>query len=118
MQEPLIKPKTDFQARLLGFGAVLAGAAILNWQITGTLEDAKAGKANILYSLALIALGEMFVVLGGYWIAAGLPGYERVRALQQDPAFKRKLMIASAICLSLTWFLLNQAVSKYGYEPL
>ncbi len=115
MSTPLWKPATDKAARLLGLGFTIAGAAILYWQIIITLQRAAANNPSILYSLKLIALGEMFTILGLYWLATGLVGYAKIIGLQKDRRFLIALGIIAAIATFATDHFMTRELSQYGY---
>ena len=116
MSTPLWQPRSDAAARLLGLGFAAAGAAILYWQIVGSLQRAAAGDAEISYSLKLIALGEMFLVLGLFWAATGLPGYTRIIGLQKDRRFLWGLGAVALIAIALTDYYMGRQLAAYGYQ--
>ena len=86
MSEPLWQPRTDRAARLLGAGFFLGGAALIGYQIHVLLADVGAHADRLTFFLTAIALGEMGVVFGAYWLIRGLAGYAAIRALQAEDA--------------------------------
>jgi hypothetical protein len=115
MSNPLFLPKSDTAARLLGLGFFTAGAAMIYWQGVLPLLGAIREKPLVEYSIKLIIFGEFFVVAGLYWIIRGLAGYEAVRSIKDNPAAKRKLVIATLIVTLLSWWLLDQVFKSYGH---
>ena len=115
MAEPLWQPRSDGAARLLGLGFLAGGSALLLYQAK-VIHDALSAQAErISYFLAAIALGEMAVILGLYWIVRGLAGYTAVRSMQTDPRRMRMLMITSAVVIFATWAGLKQWLGASGY---
>lgn len=115
MSTPLWQPRTDNAARLLGLGFAVAGGAILYWQIVVTLQRAAAHQPEVMYSFKLIALGEMFAVLGLFWIVTGLSGYARIIGLQQDRRFRIGLALAALVAIVVTDHLMTGELAKFGY---
>ena len=116
MAEPLWQPRSDGAARLLGLGFFVGGSALLIYQ-AGVIHAALSAHAErISYFLAAIALGEMAVILGLYWLVRGLAGYTAVRTMQTDPRRMRILMITSAITIFITWAGLKQWLGSFGYS--
>jgi hypothetical protein len=115
MSTPLWQPRSDTAARLLGLGFTGAGAAILYWQIVITLQRAAANNPSIAYSLKLIALGEMFAVLGIYWSVCGLSGYTKIVGLQKDRRFMIALGAVALVAILVTDHFMTRELSKYGY---
>lgn len=116
MSTPLWQPRSDTAARLLGLGFAAAGTAILYWQIIVTLKRAVDGDATISYSLKLIALGEMFAVLGVFWLATGLRGYTRVVGLQKDRRFMWGLGAVALVAIALTQYFLSRELAAHGFQ--
>jgi hypothetical protein len=115
MSAPLWQPRTNAAARLLGLGFVTAGAAILYWQIVVTLQRAASGDPEIIYSLKLIALGQMFGVLGLFWLLLGLPGYAKIIGLQKDRRFLWALAAVALVAILVTDHFMTRELSTYGY---
>jgi hypothetical protein len=115
MSEPIIQPKSDTAARMLGLGFLTAGAAMIYWQGVLPLLGAIREEPWVGYSIKLIIIGEFFVAAGLYWIIRGLAGYEAVRSIKDNPAAKKKLIIASLVATLLSWWLLDQVFKSYGY---
>ncbi len=115
MSDPLFQPISDTAARLLGLGFFAAGAAMIYWQGVLPLLGAIQDKPLLEYSIKLIILGEFFVVAGLYWIFRGLAGYEAVRAIKDNPAAKKRLVIVSLVATLLSWWLLDRVFHSYGY---
>ena len=115
MSEPIFQPRSDTAARLLGLGFFTAGAAMIYWQGVLPLLGAIQEKPLVEYSIKLIIFGEFFAVAGLYWMVRGLAGYEAVRAIKDNPAAKKKLIVASLVVTLLSWWLLDQVFKSYGY---
>lgn len=115
MSTPLWQPRSDTTARLLGLGCAVAGSAIFYWQIVITFQLAAANNPSIAYSLKLIALGEMFAVLGLYWLATGLSGYAKIVGLQKDRRFMIALGAVALVAILVTDHFMTRELSQYGY---
>ncbi len=115
MSQPVFQPRSDTAARLLGLGFFSAGASMIYWQGVLPLLGAIQEKPRVEYSIKLIILGEFFVAAGLYWMIRGLAGYETVRSIKDNPAAKKKLIIASLVATLLSWWLLDQVFQSYGY---
>lgn len=85
------------------------------WQISGTLQEAKAGAPTLTYSLTLIVMGVMFAALGALWIVRGLCGYAWVRSVQTEPRARRILSICAFVLAGATWLLMNWCLGRMGY---
>ena len=116
MAEPLWQPRSDRAARLLGAGFFCGGVALLGYQGKVILDAVASAAENVTYFMAAIALGEMAVVLGAYWMVRGLAGYAAVRALQTNPRGLRGLMIASAVIVGGTLLGLKLWLGSLGYD--
>ena len=115
MPAPLWQPRSNLSARLLGLGCAGAGAAVLYWQIVVTLRLAAENNPDITYSLKLIALGEMFVVIGLIWMVSGLAGYGRILGLQKDRRFLFALVLVSIFAVFATDHFMTRELARYGY---
>ena len=115
MAEPLWQPRSDAGARLLGSGFLLGGAGLLALQGRAILGALAQGE-TVSYFAAALALGEMGVVLGLYWLIRGLAGYHAVRALREKPAALRWLGLASAVVIGGTLLALEAWLRSVGYD--
>ncbi|MDQ5977428.1 MAG: hypothetical protein QG602_400 [Verrucomicrobiota bacterium] len=115
MSEPLWQPRSDAGARLLGAGFFLGGAALLAFQGRTILGAIERGETVGTFAAAL-ALGEMGVLLGIYWMIRGLTGYHAVRALREKPAALRWLGVASAVLVGGTLLALHAWLRAQGYD--
>lgn len=115
MSDPIFQPRSNTAARLTGIGFFAAGAAMIYWQGVLPLLGAIREKPRVEYSIKLIILGEFFAVLGLYWMVRGLAGYEAVRSIKDNPAAKKKLIVASVVATLLSWWLLDKVFQSYGY---
>jgi hypothetical protein len=116
MSTPLWQPRSNTAARLLGLGVTAIAAAILYWQIVVTLQRANAQENDIPYSLHLIALGELFALLGLFWLATGLSGYTRVLKLQKNRRFLYTLAAVALAAIAITDYLMSSRLSALGYH--
>ena len=116
MPEPLWQPRTDHAARLLGAGFFLGGCGMLGFQIKVILDAAAAHAERVSYFMSAIGLGEMGVLLGGYWLVRGLAGYTAVRAMQTEPRQMRALLIVSVVVIGISLIALKFWLSSLGYD--
>lgn len=115
MSDPVLQPRSNTTARLLGLGLLTAGAAMIYWQGILPLLAAIKEKPLVEYSIKLVILGEFFVCIGLFWIVRGLAGYTAIREMQKN---LRSLKILSAVSLAatlLSWWLLARVFQSYGY---
>jgi hypothetical protein len=115
MSEPLWQPRTDRAARSLGLGFVLGGAGLLGFQLKLVLNGVAAHAERVNSFTAALALGEMGVALGLYWIVRGLAGYASIRNLTSTPRGKRWLFIASAAAIFATILGAKAWLRSLGY---
>lgn len=89
---------------------------MLGYQAKVILDAVAARAGHISYFMAAIALGEMAVVLGVYWMVRGLAGYAAVRAMQTDPRGRRRLLWVSAVVVFGTLIGLKLWLGSLGYD--
>lgn len=115
MSEPLWQPRTDGAARLLGAGFFLGGGAMLGFQLKVIFDAAAAHAERVTYFMSAIGLGEMGVLLGGYWLVRGLAGYTAIRTLQTDPRRLRTLAIVAAVVIGASLIGFKFWLGSLGY---
>lgn len=115
MSEPLLHPRSNTSARLLGLGSLTAGAAVIYWQGILPLLASVQEKPLVEYSIKLVILGEFFTSLGLFWIIRGLAGYRAIREIQKSPRAMRIFTVVALAATLLSWWLLTHVFESYGY---
>jgi hypothetical protein len=116
MSEPLWQPRTDYAARLLGAGFFIGGGSLLGFQLKVILDAAAAQAERVTYFMAAIGLGEMGLLLGGYWLVRGLAGYTAVRNLQSDPRRMRTFASVVTVVIGASLLGMKYWLASLGYD--
>lgn len=116
MSKPQYQPRSDTSARLLGFGFLSAGIALIYWQGYLPLLGATEHRPLIEYSVKLIVLGIFLVCFGLFCVIRGLAGYTYVAEIKGRPRAMKVLVGISLVVALGLWGVIDHVFGTYGYN--